>query len=361
MLTPAQSKAIRRAVFFATLMVVMRHGQNLHLYYENGSVWMPAVDWNIFFQKFVSRFTDSAIPFFFMLSGFLYFLGVEKFSQLREKNLRRVHTLLVPYLLWNGLELVFWGGLSLIPVLHDQMVHSFGVSWNLKWILEKLTVEPINGQFWYIRTLIIFCILSPVFLMIYRHKIISLMCFGILMSYWEFIDCSIFSTEGLVCFFLGGLIGYHKWHKKLAYHKGMWLLLLFLSCILTVGTVLQITFPGAWYLRIFLTVSFLFQFSLWCEKSGFMCKISERFSNKTFFIYAIHGNALAAMSVLLSTMLPHTPAISCLMYFICVSTIIAGASFAAWLLQKAVPDIYSLLTGRRGNIIEKNDSMKGIH
>ena len=335
-------------MFIATIMVVMRHGQNLHLYYDGGSIWMPVTDANVFIQEFISRFTDLAIPFFFMMSGFLYFLGVENFSQLKEKNFRRIHSLLIPYLLWNILELIFWGGLSFVPSLHDQMVHSFGVDWSPGWLLKKLTIEPINGQFWYIRTLIIFCALSPVFLLIYRHKIISLMCFGLLMRYWLFIDCGIFSTEGLVCFFLGGLIGYHQWHKKLEYYKWGWSSLLIMICTMIICSIYRFTFSGAWYFRIFLSVIFLVQFSLYCEKNTFVNRKIETLSNRSFFIYAIHGNTLAALSVLFSRVVPHTPLMSFVMYVVNIVIIITSAILVAGLLQKIFPKFYSLLTGGRG-------------
>ena len=348
MLTETQRLVIKTATFLATVLVVLRHGQNLHLYYENGSVWMPATDANIFIQEFISRFSDLAIPFFFMLSGFLYFLGTETFSQIKEKNIRRIHSLLIPFLLWNILEIIFWGGLSFVPALHDQMIKSFGIDWSFLWILKKITIEPMNGPFWYIRTLIIFCALSPAFLIIFRHKLISLMIFGLLMRYWMHIDCGIFSTEGLACFFLGGMIGYNKWHEKLEYREWVCPLL-----FVAIGTLIslnffRITFSGAFYLRIFLSVVFLIQFSLWSQKSASVRKNIGFVSSKSFFLYAIHGDTLAATSVLLSRYIPHTPTNSLLLYFTCSLTIILCSLLAAHFLQKIFPKGYSLLTGGRG-------------
>ena len=88
-ITETQSRAISILVFLSTLLVVMRHGVNLHHFYPDGSVRMPVGDFNIFIQRFISEFTAVAIPSFFAVSGFLFFVGVDDYASILSKLRRR--------------------------------------------------------------------------------------------------------------------------------------------------------------------------------------------------------------------------------------------------------------------------------
>ena len=122
------------------------------------------------------------------------------------------------------------------------------------------------------------------------------------------------------------------------------------DCLHTCSIILYVSvyITGAFYLRIFLSVMFLTQFSLWCQKYGFVSKNIEFLTSKSFFLYAIHGNILAATAVLLSQYIPHTPTCSLLLYFAVSLFIIIFSLLAAHILQKIFPRVYSLLTGGRG-------------
>lgn len=52
---------------------------------------------------------EPCVPLFFTMSAFLFFLRIEKFDfrLFKSKLVSRVHSLLVPYLLWNMLVIAF--------------------------------------------------------------------------------------------------------------------------------------------------------------------------------------------------------------------------------------------------------------
>ena len=346
-LTETQSRAIKILVFLATVLVVMRHGLNLHHFYPGGGASMPVGDFNIFIQRFISELTAVAIPCFFAVSGFLFFLGANNFSEISAKLKRRVKTLLIPFLLWNVLFITLWALLyGLVPSLREQLIHSFGIDFSLSWFAKRLTVSPIVGQFWYIRTLIIICLFTPIMRLSYRSKIISIMVLALLMRNWQIVDCRIFSTEGIFCFYLGGLIGYNQWHQGIRYSEYSWLLLPVIAGMI-VNDILPFGFPGSWYLRIFLSMIALCQISLFLAEqpcAGVKFAAMNRYS---FFIYAIHASFLAALSLILGRCLPHLPWISLLQYFLCVILTIFVSCISAVLIQKTMPRFYSVLTGGR--------------
>ena len=70
-----------------------------------------ASDWNSyeFLKLLVSQtLVKVAMPVFFIMSGYLFFANVDKWdvATYKKKILRRVKTLLIPYLIWNLLMAV---------------------------------------------------------------------------------------------------------------------------------------------------------------------------------------------------------------------------------------------------------------
>lgn len=341
-----KSETIRIAIFLATLTVVIRHGQNLHLYYPDGSHRMPVSDFNIFIQEMISRFTDFAIPFFFMISGFLFFTGLKCFQDLRRKLLRRIDSLLIPYFLWNAGLITAAFLLVNVPVLEGLIMRKYGLIFDWVWALKQITADPIVGQFWYIRTLILLCCLTPVFLLLYRSYSLSFISLVILMFFWIPVDCSLLSTEGLFCFFLGGFTGYYQLQNGLFFKKIFWffpVLILFL----TAGEMFHWIHHNYWYLRIFLSIFFLINISMYLSGTKKVGKKLCLLGESSFFIFAVHEILLSGLSIMCSSIFPHTPWISFLMFFGCIVLTVVAAVIVSTLLRRTIPELYYVLTGGR--------------
>lgn len=58
-------------------------------------------------EFFSDRLIKVCVPCFFILSGYLYFNNTTQFNKATylSKTRRRIHTLLIPYLLWNVIGL----------------------------------------------------------------------------------------------------------------------------------------------------------------------------------------------------------------------------------------------------------------
>ena len=346
-LSAKQSFALRAVSLFATLMVVARHGQNLHLYYRGGSPFMTVTDYNIFIQEMISRITDCAIPCFFTISGFLFFIGVDKIQDFFKKWKRRIRSLVIPYLLWNLLLLsAVLLGYAMIPGLRKQLSLTYEVEFHWKWFVEIFTTKPIVGQFWYIRTLIIFCILSPLPWFIYRYSLLSFITLGALIFYWVPIDCRILSSEGMACFFLGGLIWHRQWHKYAVYGKRGWIFPPSVLAIIGVEMLCN-TSRWIWILRIFLSMASMVQIALFCGELNRVQIVVNRMSHYSFFIYAAHYMLLGILTIPLSRVLNHSPAMSLSAYLICVVMATTISLFAAIFVDKFFPKLYSVLTGGR--------------
>ena len=81
-----------------------------------------------------------AVPTFFIMSGYLFFANVERFTKeiYFQKIRRRIKTLLIPYVVWNFLMAVKLGEISL-----------------------NTFIAPANMPLWFLRDLMIVSLLTP--------------------------------------------------------------------------------------------------------------------------------------------------------------------------------------------------------
>ena len=125
-------------------------------------------------QEFVGTngLTGVAVPMFFLLSGILFFKGVDSVKDCLPKIRKRVRSLLVPYVIWN-LIFVLW---FLIPqnlpgvgsyinnyVVGEVCSHDIATDlYNLFW-------KPINFSLWFLRDLLIMVAISPVLFCLLKY------------------------------------------------------------------------------------------------------------------------------------------------------------------------------------------------
>lgn len=113
------------------------------------------------------------VPLFFLLSGFLFFKPHDRLTTaLYVSKLRsRLHTLLIPYLLWNTL-----GALLFVYKVRFLGYESFGTDHN-PWLFADgyWSLQggyPFDFPLWFLRNLIVMCLLSPLAWLLGRN------CFG---------------------------------------------------------------------------------------------------------------------------------------------------------------------------------------
>ncbi len=109
---------------------------------------------------------DIAVPLFFFISGYLFFLNIKDFNFTIYKNKlkKRYKSLLIPYLLWNTLFFLF---LLACYFIFPSLVQSFDKFFSELTVTSfiqsywSLNGTPLLAPMWFIRDLIILNILSP--------------------------------------------------------------------------------------------------------------------------------------------------------------------------------------------------------
>ena len=81
----------------------------------------PVYDWTRYLVN--DELAHIAVPLFFFMSGFLFFYRTDfSFATYKQKLIKRVHSLLIPYLLWNAEMLV-------VGFIHPSFVPTDWSSW----------------------------------------------------------------------------------------------------------------------------------------------------------------------------------------------------------------------------------------
>jgi fucose 4-O-acetylase-like acetyltransferase len=160
-----------------TVGIVCRHAELVGM--EGRSAFFD------FLTRSMMLITEACVPLFFIISGFLYFRnapqkpGVDFFW---KKTRSRLFSLVIPYLIANALAFVcYWLAHRYAP----QMISGFfGEDWNKPFFI--FWTGPINMSLWFIRDLIIACIVAPlVFLLVRYTRIWGVLALAAVTFFWQ--------------------------------------------------------------------------------------------------------------------------------------------------------------------------------
>lgn len=335
-------------MFLATMIVVVRHSINIHVYFPD--IYSTGFrDVNSFVQIYINRFTDIAVPFFFIISGYLFFYDF-KIEDIFKKWKKRFFSLFIPYILWNILLIAFF-----LIIQNWEWVAQFSnydrISLKLVKLVPLITTNPIVGQFWYIRDLMIFILLSPLLYLLFRNKYIALFLIAVLLYLWKPVDTSLFSSEGVLFFTIGGFLGYQKIDLQINISKSAILLTFLLWVCLKTVLILPLE-KGVLLMQLIPKISILIGiFFIWTSADLLIKKFSQSrillLSSFSFFIYAFHTPLIKIFYKIMLSIFPESQLTGLLVFFISPIIIVLISLMAAKGLKSIFPWFYNLLTGNR--------------
>ena len=297
--------------------------------------------WNQFFTSLITGpLCLLCMSWFFAITGFLLFRNLS-FQTLGGKLKSRVQTLLIPYLLWQVIFIIK----SILQ----------GNSWTLKEMFAQtflLRLWPPLGVFWYIYTVFLFALLSPILLVLFRNRKIAWLSVVVLIVllyvYWDQLyigNGKRHYTGNIKSFFPAYLIGAFYGHiyddstvrQKLKYSVGF----LLVAAVFN-GVVKQLLYH--------MTVSVLPTLIL------FLLPVPEWSKNRklyrlNFLIYATHPSIISVsinpIRTLVLTVIPFISAANILGRILCILLIIAVNAVIHAVMNKFAPGTLKLLTGGR--------------
>ena len=143
-------------------LVVIIHTDLTDIYFGGLSIVDPSLyPMYTAFRNFLQEVLRMVVPVFFMVSGYLFCAPYAEFDRNAYvgKIKNRVRTLLVPYLLWITIVLAVNAlGPVLLPSLASGRQQPY--EFTLATFVRDYWVHPACIQFWFLRDLMVVCLLS---------------------------------------------------------------------------------------------------------------------------------------------------------------------------------------------------------
>jgi len=181
----------------------------IHSTFNNESIGVNNGDISLFSDfssVFIYGFLDkTCVLVFFLISGYLFFYNAPDFDTevYKRKIKSRVRSLLIPYVLANGLYII----VNLIWRREEMSVSWLINAWT------GISGYPADPPLWYIRDLIVFALFSYVFYWIIRkfQLLVPLFLLVVWIAVPFFVDADISLFRGLVFFLLGAYLSINKY------------------------------------------------------------------------------------------------------------------------------------------------------
>lgn len=296
-------------------------------------------------HKLLCVMADCAVGAFFVVSAYLFYrsFAMEGGRGYVRKLKSRVHTIVVPYLLWSGIGLLYKLGVS----ASFRAENLQGVRWATAWILAEGN-EPL----WYLRTLFFFVVATPLIDAALRSKKWSVLMVPALAGLNVFLPTGY--TTGLFwlpLYLLGawagiylreeveGNQGVQKRMKSLRMRGGV----VCAVVILIFYGLLFFESRGQYYLYRMcsgIMVVLLFLYMPWRGAP-------PRWLQHSFYVYCVHACILGISTQGFSRLFGQNGVMLSVGYVFSAAMTYAVAVASAQLLKQFAPHMYALLTGGR--------------
>ena len=326
------------------------------------------------FLLFVDGFLRGiSVPVYFFISGYVFFLGVNKFTtNIYLKKLRnRVYTLLIPFIIWNTFYIVIELAKYVFNGMSSFQTFGLEVNFTIKNFLscfwqyngelfvpittngEKIisaSLFPINTPLWFIRDLMIVVLFTPMINYLIKHTKFYLLLVLAIISFIPNLHIPFISA--FLYFSIGAYLSIYN--KNMVEEFGrlfkismiIYPLFSFLAIIATKYELYNNS-------QIFKQISVFGFLVLAYNVSIFILKYTPMragkiLSHASFFIYVAHTLVFARVTkVLFMLVNPDNGIETIFTYTLSVTLTILSLLLVFMLMKKRIPRILQFVTGRK--------------
>lgn len=317
-MTPYFSKVISISRFPIIVGVVFIHA----LIISNGT------ELHYFLGNVIGRI---GVPLFYIISGYLFFQKYDNSLKCYKNKLKkRVFSLLIPYLLWNIIAYLVYAFIT-HTMQPEDFVQSFWV------VNSKPGHSPADGPLWFVRTLMILSIISPIFYFQNKNKYTAYISL-VLLLLW-LIGCPGFNKGTIIGFTL--------------FNTGAWLAIRNYDSYIKEPTIRIFILS----LFLYLTIAFLdlqFKGIPWLHNMGILIGVLVFFTLPKIAVPNFFVN-LGGASFFLYCM--HEPVLVCLQsidvlhnrggYLLAIVITVSLCTTTFYLLKRLFPKVCGILAGNR--------------
>ena len=292
--------------------------------------------------------TGVAVPMFFLISGLLFFKGVNHVNDCLPKIRKRVRSLLVPYVIWNAIFVLWYLILQNLPgvggFINNDIVGKV-LTQDIGSDIYELLWKPVNFPLWFLRDLMIMVVVSPVLFYLIKYLKWGAPLLVLLVSPCVNLHVSPF-------FLLGGCIAIHsnleKIDSKLVGGGIMTIatLIYFGNAITRLFT--EYNHPYVSFIVYLCGVIFIWRlYDMICIFSVRKPVFLHKILGYSFFIYLFHEPVFNIIKKVNLRILGEYEWSLILLYFMNPIILCVISVAVAKLMQKFIPKTYSVLVGGR--------------
>ena len=302
-----------------------------------------------FLKKAVHNcFTQYAVPIYFIISGALFFRDYED-KKYFSKIKKRIHTLLIPYLIWNVVWMLFdivtsYSFLNQFFIAREKFVLS------VPSVLESIFHHKCNGAFWFVFNLMVFVVFSPVIDKLIRNRYVGIAATAAVAVLCLFKiglpESVFFSDTSIVYYLIGAIIGRH-------YFDGFCKKSSRITQILSAGFLLLAAVPLYFSNRIGNAAFLMFilipcAWAFWNAADLFVYQLPAFpiFKN-SFAVYAMHINVSAVFAKLIYLFLPKRQWMALPNLILTLVLTLSFIRLFCYVMEKFSPKLYKVITGGR--------------
>lgn len=303
-----------------------------------------------------------AVPLFFFISGFLFFKGGNfNFALYQRKLKNRVHTILIPYLLWNVIYFVILGIMQQIKpdtlvILHK---HVTDFRWQdylwIFWDISQITgladdqKSCLVGAFWFLQCLFVLFLVSPLIYYIIkylRHFVLIILGF---LYFTDFIpEMPGIQCNAIVYYMLGAYfsimsVDFIAILKRIPIQIYILFFIsgLLISYFFNENDIIYNITDLFLQVSVFAMVAYMIENHQWKE--------SQYLVSSVFFVFAIHRLFSASLMTVSSYLIPFiSHELILYLYYILTVLLTLLASLVVYqIFIKFLPGITQVLNGRR--------------
>ena len=296
---------------------------------------------------------ETGVPAFFFISGFLFFYSTKSYYQ---KIHSRVHSLLIPYLFWNGLILLVYLLLQLTG--HPMMIlgkplADYGFIDYLRTFIDRGSWEAGNGvpmlcPYWYIRNLMVLCLLSPI--VYYGLKYLKWIPLFALFVWWISIPYNGMIASSILYFSMGAYFSIEQKNPLNGLRQywrpffGVWLLFFLIDwahCLWDIPFFLV-------FHRLSLVLNIFLLLLLGSYLGSKQYQGRKLLDNSAFWIYTVHYPMTLALGAVYSRYLRGLADCQLFVFYWCGVLCITALCVALFaILHRLCPKVLSIVTGNR--------------
>ena len=350
---------IKRKIQYLSLIlaisVIFIHTYNVEVYgLAPVSGGAEAILWHL--ESFFHRVQQNVcVPFFFTISGYLFFRNYS-WDKVLEKYQSRIYSLLFPYLLWCTIYFVLYLFCTNVPVISRYM-NMEKIPLSLSDYLNCVWNSTYATVLWFVKSLLLSIINAPIYYALFVKKksrlwdVCSLVSSLMLIVYCALKDMGVIDLQipfsNLNLYFIsGGLLSVRC--RTVVESRNKWSCLggVIGSCACLLYTGIMGAVNSIWTL--------LFIASLWYAADCFGYNREPAWWMKqTFFVYCAHSFLLETLEKLWLILAGSTVWAAAVDYFVMPFVVLGILSVMAYFLNQYCHPIYKILTGGRGQENER--------